>query len=83
MHKSSLQQAFCKLMGWVPVQEILEAIPHRLLDKAMVVAPKTGNGEHVDSSPHMRIATMSGTSLAHMLIDFKLLLINPSADVYF
>lgn len=72
LFKSSPEQILRKAMCWVAIEKISETLPHRLLDKTVVVISKVRNRESVQCSSHVGIPRMWYVSFVKMLVDFKL-----------
>ena len=74
MPETSLEKWFRESLGWIPVEEILPAVPHGLLHQTMMAVIFAVKRENVERCPHMGIAGMRRVCLAQSLVDVELVL---------
>ena len=58
LHKTCLKKIFSESMTRVAIEKVSKTLPHRLLNKTVMVASGTWNGEYIQRSSHMDVARM-------------------------
>lgn len=83
LHQARLKEGLGKAMSRITVKKIPKAVPHGLLNQAVMVTSWAANGECVQGRSHMGIAGMGRIGLAQMLINLKLSLTHSLARIHF
>ena len=64
LRQPSSQQLVREAVRGIPIQEVLEAVPHWFLDKTSMIATLSGNGKQIQGCPDVMVSWMRSIPFA-------------------